>query len=1061
MGSTTSSAELGCTACGAGLPAASRFCPSCGAPVAGPSDRESRRTVTLLFTDVTGSTAMGEQLDPEAYRGVMGRYFDVARAAIERHGGTVEKFVGDAVLAVFGVPDVHEDDALRAVRAAHELNAEVLDLADALRSELGVELAIRTGVNTGTVVTGAARAGGSFATGDAVNTAARLEQAAGPGEILLGAATYDMVRDAVEADPVDPVPAKGKAEAVPAYRLRVVLDTPHGRRRREDVPLVGRAHESRALDDALERTVTSGRNHLVTVLGPPGIGKSRLVGDFLVRVDDRASVAKGRCVAYGQGITYWPLVQALREALRLSGTESEEITRHALEQALGRSSDRDEVVEALLPLLGKSGTPSGSEETFWSVCRLLEELATRRPLVLSIDDLHWAEPSLLDLLERLHDEVADLPLLLLCQARPELLEEHPGWGTGRLNAMTFGLDPLGAAEIGSSVAALLEGVPPAGLADTVAAWSGGNPLFVEEIVAHLVETGTLADDGTSWRLVRALDQAQLPPNVSALLASRLDRLPTAERDLLERVSVIGLQLTVADAELMVDQESVPEVRRLLASLTRRDVLRRVRSSDGDVWAFKHALVRDAAYEGLAKSLRADLHERFAAGVATGVEAGGEQAGLVAHHLEQAARYRREVAVQGPRVDALVARAVESLATAGAEARDQDHYETCVAYLERAIALHPAAAQLREVLERLCFAHYEARQFQRLGPALAALEELDETADARARTFAATIASAFDMFTSDADPAATALLARQLTALGQRDGDLRAAVDGLRVLSDCALVAALWDDATASGDEIIRIGSPADARAARKMRGVALTYGDTPLHEVSRFMHERGFRDDTSGLQELRSLMIGSVIAAADLSPDAPHVVATTADRLRELHAEGKLPEATLSILVTVNEMNHDLDGAISYAREVNDGFRRAGDTGFASTTILHQAVLMLRRGDPSEDVLPLVEEGSRYTSPHDLLSVAFEAACRALLALRDGDDAAATALAQQALQVIDRTQQVWQGADLRRWLAPVARASGDASLERRLLQEAAARYERKEIRSYEAEIAARLAELPS
>ena len=1015
--------------------------------------------MTLLFTDVSGSTAMGEQLDPEAYRGVMGRYFAVARAAIERHGGTVEKFVGDAVLAVFGVPDVHEDDALRAVRAAHELNLEVLDLADALQSELGVRLAIRTGVNTGTVVTGSARAGGSFATGDAVNTAARLEQAAGDGEILLGAATYDMVRDAVEADAVDAVPAKGKAEPVPAYRLRRVLDAVHGRRRREDVPLVGRAHESRALDDALDRTLTSGRNHLVTVLGPPGIGKSRLVGDFLVRVDDRASVARGRCVAYGQGITFWPLVQALRQALRLSGTESDETTRHALEQALDRSRDRDEVADALLPLLGKSGTPGGSEQTFWAVCRLLEELATRQPLVLSIDDLHWAEPSLISLLERLHDEVADLPVLLLCQARPELLEQHPGWGTGRLNAMTFALEPLGSDAIGSDVAALLDGTPPEGLADTVAAWSGGNPLFVEEIVAHLVESGALVDDGASWRLVHSLDQAQLPPNVSALLASRLDRLPAAERDLLERVSVIGLQLTLDDAELMVAPGSAPEVGRLLASLTRREVLRRVRSPYHDSWVFKHVLVRDAAYEGLAKSLRADLHERFADGLATGVEAGGEQAGLVAHHLEQAARYRREVTVGGPRVDALVSRAVESLVTAGAEARDRDRYETGVGYLERAVALHPTTAQLRRVLERLCFAHYEARQFQRMRPVLVALEELDETANARARAFAATIASAFDMFASDTDPAATSLLAGQLTALGRQDGDPRATLDGLRVLADCALVSSLWDDATANGDEIIRIGSPADVRAARKMRGVSLTFGDTPLHEVSAFMHERGFRDDTNGLQQLRVLMIAAVVAAADVAPDARSVVAANAERIRQLHAEGELPDPTLSILVTVHEMNHDRDLAVSYAQEVNDGFRRAGDTGFASTTILHQAMLMLRRGDPTEDVLPLVEEGSRYTSPYDALSVAFEAACRALLALRDGDPDTAVALAHEALAVIDRTQQAWQGADLRRWLAPVARGIGDASLERRMLREAAQMYARKEIRSYEAEIGHRLTEL--
>ena len=442
MGSVAPTDFLACAACGAELPSTVRFCFECGAPVPAAAERETRRTVTLLFTDVTGSTAMGEQLDPEAFRGVLGRYFAVARTAIECHGGTVEKFVGDAVLAVFGVPELHEDDALRAVRAADELNDAVTVLSEELLSELGVRLAIRTGVNTGSVVTGSARAGGSFATGDAVNTAARLEQAAGDGEVLLGASTYALVRDAVEVESVAEVRAKGKAEPVPAFRLRRVLDALHGRRRRADVPLVGRTQENRALDDVLERTVTSGHSHLMTVLGPPGIGKSRLVSEFLLRVGDRAAVAQGRCVSYGQGITYWPLVQALRDALSLSGTESEEVTRQALEQALGAVQDRDRVVDGLLPLLSRTGVPGTDDQTVWSVRRLLEELATRRPLVLCVDDLHWAEPNLLDLLERVREEVSDLPLLLLCQARPELLEQRPDWGSGAMNAVIFGLEPL-------------------------------------------------------------------------------------------------------------------------------------------------------------------------------------------------------------------------------------------------------------------------------------------------------------------------------------------------------------------------------------------------------------------------------------------------------------------------------------------------------------------------------------------------------------------------------------------------------------------------------------------
>ncbi len=478
---------------------------------------------------------------------------------------------------------------------------------------------------------------------------------------------------------------------------------------------------------------------MVTVLGPPGIGKSRLVGEFLTRVGDRADVAQGRCVSYGQGIAYWPLVQALRHALHLSGTESEEITRHALEQVLGAVQDRDKVVEVLLPLLGKTGLPRGNEQTVWSVRRLLEELATRRPLVLSVDDLHWAEPSLLELLERVREEISDLPLLLLCQARPELLEQHPRWGSGTANVMTFDLDPLGPGEVEASVAGLLGGGAPDGLAVAVTDWSGGNPLFVEEIVAHLVEAGILAQGAENqWRIVGELGWAELPPTVSALLAARLDRLPAAERELLSRMSVIGLEFATADAELLAETESSAEVGALLTALTRRDLVRRVRSSLGHTWAFKHILVRDAAYEGLAKSVRAELHERFADGLAASDEAegGGEHAGFVAHHLEQAARYRRELAAHGPGVDALIDRAVQALVVAAEQARDRLRFEDHAAYLERALRLEPVTSRVRRmILAGMVDHHDDVNEVDQVRQVLDAFEsELDDTADALDHAF---------------------------------------------------------------------------------------------------------------------------------------------------------------------------------------------------------------------------------------------------------------------------------------------------------------------------------------
>jgi len=435
------------------MPVSARFCPACGAPVV-VAEAEVRKTVTLLFCDVAGSTALGERLDPEALRGVMSRYFAAAREAVLRHGGTVEKFVGDAVLAVFGIPEVREDDALRAVRAAAELRDCLADLSQELMGSMGIELAVRTGVNTGSVVAGSAHAGGSFATGDAVNTAARLEQAAAPGEVLIGASTLWLVRDAVEVEAVAPLAVKGKAEPLAAYRLVQVLDSERGRSRHPDAALVGRGRESLALADALARTTQDGRGRLVTVLGPAGMGKTRLVEHFLAGLGQDVQVLRGRCVSYGRGITFWPIVQLLRQAAGLIGEETPESTEKALLALMDTAPDKGAVVAVLLPLLGLGGEPGGADEIFWAVRGVLEHLAGHGPLVVSVEDIHWAEPTLLDLLERLREEARDVPLLIVCQARPELLEQRPGWGGGALNAITFLLEPL----TGGHTAALLEGL---------------------------------------------------------------------------------------------------------------------------------------------------------------------------------------------------------------------------------------------------------------------------------------------------------------------------------------------------------------------------------------------------------------------------------------------------------------------------------------------------------------------------------------------------------------------------------------------------------------------------
>jgi class 3 adenylate cyclase len=1045
-----------CAQCGAELPGSAKFCLECGTPVPDGPPRETRRTVTLVFTDVTGSTELGEQLDPEAYRGVMGRYFAVARAAVERHGGRVEKFVGDAVLAVFGLPEVREDDALRAVRAAWELNEAVDELSSRLVAELGVRLQIRTGVNTGAVVTGSARAGGSFATGDAVNTAARLEQAAGPGEVLIGASTHALVRDAVEIEPVEPVHAKGKAEPVPAYRLLSLLDRDRGRRRHEDAPLVGRERESRALDDALERMLATGRSHLITVIGPAGIGKSRLLAEFLARVGDRAAVASGRCVSYGQGITYWPLVQALRTALSLSGTESDELVTHALEQAMGDAADTDRVIEPLMPLLGRSGAAASSETTFWAVRRLLEELAAARPLVLTIDDLHWAEPTLLELIERLRDDVADLPLLLLCQARPELIEQNPGWGSGALNALTFVLDPLDTEHISTSLPSLLGGDPPATLAQIVADWSGGNPLFVEEIVAHLIESGALTRGDDGWALAGDLDRLSMPPTVSALLSSRLDHLPATERDLLERLSIIGLEFSPSDAALLCDTDDLGS---LLSSLARRDLLRRVRTSSGEMWAFKHIMVRDAAYESLAKALRADLHRRYAEGLATDDELGLERESFVAHHLAQAARYRRELGARGDEVEELVEAAASALVSASLSAFDRDEDQAAVHLLDEAAALAPRRRSLRSILARRVILDQAMMSFDAFGRAVDQLEqEQDESSTAAEAAFLSCARVAYRLGISDEiDPDHLVELAQELVRAALVEGQGWMAVAAFRWQTTAFIMRGQWVRAAELAEQEIRFGRPADARFAMLTRGAAAFFGPGPLRPAVEFIRQTGDDVGSSLRQQARMQCNDAILLAATRSPEAPAAVAVARRLIEEMvERTGRGQDV---FLIDAYALLRDLDAAIGYAQLANDEFRSTGDLAHASTYILFQTALMLERGDALDDITPLIEEAASYTSPHDALSVCYLAACRAVVAARTGELEQAREQAETAIRVVDSTDQVWQQAELRRLVSEAFHTLGDSPRARTLLEEAGEQYRRKEIFAFDDDLAARLARL--
>jgi class 3 adenylate cyclase/tetratricopeptide (TPR) repeat protein len=621
-----------------------------------------RSTVTVLFCDVTGSTELGERLDPESFRQVMRRYFDAARGVIEHHGGTVEKFIGDAVMAVFGVPVLHEDDAVRAVRAAAALRDAIEVLNTELEVGFGTTLSVRTGVNTGQVVVGTEE---RLATGDAVNLAARLEQAAAPGEIVIGPQTWRLVRGAVTAEPLRPLQLKGKSQPVAAYRLLQVRSDAQLTARRAGAPLVGRHRQLRLLREAFAHVSGERSCGLFVILGVAGVGKSRLVAEFLRGVDAR--VLTGRCLSYGQGITYWPVVSMVRQLL--------DAERGCAAAAALMATD-SKVATAVNVLLGEQMGVTSPTEVAWAVRKLFEGSAGLAPLVVMVDDLHWGEPALLDLIEHITDFSRDAPILLLCLARPELIDRRPGWSGGKLKATALRLKPLSPAE----TAALMDELLPADtdidrqMRERVQVTAAGNPLFVEEMLALLGESG-------GRDLV-------VPPTIQALLAARLDQLRPEERTVLECGSVEGQSFHRGTVQVMAPEE--PDVPRRLMALVQKDLVRPDHAllPGEDAFRFRHLLIRDAAYEALSKADRAELHECFARWLEERGTDLVELDEIAGYHLEQAFGYRRELGPADEKARRLAADAATHLDAAGWRAMDRGDTGAAVNLLERAESLLP-------------------------------------------------------------------------------------------------------------------------------------------------------------------------------------------------------------------------------------------------------------------------------------------------------------------------------------------------------------------------------------
>jgi class 3 adenylate cyclase/tetratricopeptide (TPR) repeat protein len=645
-----------CANCGQENPDVARFCLACGAPVADSGvAREERKVVTVLFADLVGFTSRAEQLDPEDVRAMLSPYYARLRSELERRGGTVEKFIGDAVMALFGAPVAHEDDPERAVRAALAIRDAIGELNE---SDPKLELQVRIAVNTGEALVrlGAHPSEGEgMASGDVVNTAARLQTSAPVNGILAGETTFRATERQIEYREAPPVTAKGKAAPISVWeavepRARFGVDIG----RRGGVALVGRDQELDVLRDALSRVRAESAPQLVTLVGVPGIGKSRLVVELSSVVDAEPELIfwrQGRSLPYGDGVTFWALSEIVKAQAGILETDSAEVTReklhHAVEDAVGDPGEAAWIEGHLSPLVGLEDEAQIRDdrgaEAFGAWRRFFEQLAERSPLVLVLEDMHWADDGLLDFVDYLAEWASGVRMLIVCVARPELLTRRLGWGGGKSNATTLSLSPLSRDETARLVAALLEqAVLPAELQSELLARAEGNPLYAEEYVRMLQDRGFLRREEGTWRFEEAGD-LPLPESVQGIVAARLDALPTEEKALVQDASVLGKVFWVG-AAVAVGGKDRWAIEERLHALSRKEFVRRERRSSvagEEQYTFLHVLVRDVAYGQIPRGSRSAKHRAAAEWIGSlSADRSEDHAEMLAHHYLSAIELAR-------------------------------------------------------------------------------------------------------------------------------------------------------------------------------------------------------------------------------------------------------------------------------------------------------------------------------------------------------------------------------------------------------------------------------------
>jgi class 3 adenylate cyclase/predicted ATPase len=1030
----------GCRSCGAENPAGAKFCMECGtelsaaaespaapAPGAAEAPPEERRHATVLFADLSGYTAAAERMDPEAVKALVDRTLRRLGEEIERFGGTIDKFIGDNVMGVFGAPVAHEDDPDRAVRAGLAMQDAMKGANRASEEREGVSFSLRVGINSGEVMAGAV--GDRYTVmGDAVNVAARLQAAGRPNSVTVGESTYRSTRETIHYERLEPLTLKGKEEPVPAWEATAVLAGPKTAAARSQTPLIGREDEAGLLTSMAERIEREDRPHLVTVIGQAGVGKSRLLRELMTNLDDSAHppiIRRGQCPPYGAGIAYWALAQVLREEFEILDTDSPEVAWGKLRAGVGKlmeelgEAEAGERNAALLAIPLGIDPPEEAEqverdpeqmrEALFSAARaVVEAISHHRPLVLAIDDIHWADEGMLDLIDHLTRWVRG-PLLLVCLARDELLERRPGWGGGRRNATTISLEPLTEDETRELVAALMPESDGEGnrVVPQVAERSGGNPLFAEEMVNRLIEEDTVEAEA-------------LPSTVQSLLAARLDSLPRSERRLLLHASVVGQTFWEGSLEGAAHEEDL-DLGSTVAALEEKDLLvpsHGSRLAGEREYAFKHVLIRDVAYGMLPKSVRARKHVEvgeFIRGRAG--ERGDAMVGMIAEHYARAASLGAEAGVEADELSKLQAQALELLESAG---------DAAAALYSNAEAFdrYTAALELSDSLD--------AAEVARIG------EKQGDVALRMGRVDAAVAVweRGLEYHRSQEDLERVADLHRKIGAALWHKGERRASIDnyqrGIDLLKDgqpCLELVRLYEEAASlymhTGDNMLAIYASEkalrlaerldEARAASRAHGIfGRVFGRIGDSEKARENLERSValaRDSDRGEAVRALLTLGYHLEVSEA--DYEGAAKAYREALELAQEVGDLPSqvelhASLGQLAVYRADWEEVESATEASAGLAE---REGLRGKLCFPFVLRGVLSWRRGD-WDDAAKACRRAHELGEQVGRSEVAFSALFWLAATLRDsGDLAGAETELAKALDICERAGLIAQSVE--------------------------------------------------